>query len=211
MVRISFILLLSVFICQLAQRRTFARPRAAFECTTRQEAEDLAIVEAKEYRFHQAMVRLGICALQQDQVEKANEKMFERQTKGKENLSGQNKFQEGVSWLEKAAALGDPEAKNNLAILHSKGIVEQIQGELRPDHKKALSLFLEAASDGCADAQFNLAVMHDTGRGGVVIADPTAAAHWFQQVCIQSRIQRRSTFICSHGLMASVSCPLFEN
>jgi hypothetical protein len=33
-----------------------AKQPAAFECTERQEAEDLASIAAKEYRYHQAMV-----------------------------------------------------------------------------------------------------------------------------------------------------------
>ena len=36
----------------------------AFECTPRQEAEDLQAIAEEEYRYHGAMVRLGVCALQ---------------------------------------------------------------------------------------------------------------------------------------------------
>ena len=37
---------------------TFAEAKqpAAFECTERQEAEDLAVIAGKEHRYHQAMV-----------------------------------------------------------------------------------------------------------------------------------------------------------
>jgi hypothetical protein len=68
-----------------------AKPSVVFECTPRQEAEDLEAIAKESYRYHQNMVRLGICALRNDDVET------------------------GRDWLEKAAyGHNDPEAKNNL-------------------------------------------------------------------------------------------------
>jgi len=156
-----------------------AKITSAFECTARQEAEDLAAIEAKEHRYHQSMVRLGICALK---LAEQGDDGVKDSFRVKKESSHNNKLAEGVRWLEKAASLGNPEAKNNLAILLSKGHGVPTLDDRKPDHKKALAYYLEAAEDGCADAQFNLGVIFDTGRGGVVTADAAAAAHWFSQV-----------------------------
>ena len=136
----------------------------AFECTPRQEAEDLQAIAEEEYRYHGAMVRLGVCALQQNTAAKEKE---------------------GRQWLEKAAALGDPEAKNNLAIMYARGGV----AELPRDPRRAHDLYLEAAEDGCADAMHNLGIMYDSGRGGVVKADAAAAAHWFFQAAEKNHFE----------------------
>lgn len=149
-----------------------AKRKVAFECTERQETEDLAAIEAKEHRYHQSMVRLGLCALQLAEDDTSPEGRLQSGV-----ALRKKKLLEGVAWLEKAASLDDPEAKNNLAILYSKG-----HGVGKQDHTKAHAYFLEAAGDGCADAQFNLGALYDTGRDGVVTADAAAAAHWFSQV-----------------------------
>ena len=143
-----------------------SKPDVAFECTARQEEEDRASVAAKEYRYHGAMVRLGLCALQQGTAAKALE---------------------GREWLEKAAELGDPEAKNNLAVMYAKG---GVAGPPRAP-QKAHDLYVEAALEGCADAMHNLGISYDTGRlgGGVVERDPAQAAHWFSQAAEKNHFE----------------------
>jgi TPR repeat protein len=131
------------------QTHVQAKIPVAFECTKRQAEEDHAMIASNEYRFHQAMVRLGVCALRADKID------------------------EGRIWLEKAAALGDPEAMNNLAVMFSGGI------GLEQDLARAHQLFLDAADQGCSDAMHNLGIMYDTGRGGFVSANATKAASWF--------------------------------
>ena len=172
--RISFVayvlLLLSTCLSQAAGKKA-----VAFECTARQEAEDLAAVAAEDYRYSGAIVRLGVCALKADKVAV------------------------GIGWLERAAALGDPEAKNNLAVALAEG-----HGVPR-DPDKAHALYLEAAGDGCSDAMYNLGVMYDTGRGGVVAADAGAAAHWFSQV---RRSEAKTCRRCSATLCCWATCVL---
>mmetsp|Transcript_15981 Transcript_15981/g.31900 ORF Transcript_15981/g.31900 Transcript_15981/m.31900 type:complete len:312 (-) Transcript_15981:208-1143(-) len=175
-------------MCALRDKMNMATAKitSAFECTARQEAEDLSAIEAKEHRYHQSMVRLGICALKlAEQGDDGAKDSF----RVKKESSHNNKLAEGVRWLEKAASLGNPEAKNNLAILLSKGHGVPTLDDRKPDHKKALAYYLEAAEDGCADAQFNLGVIFDTGRGGVVTADAAAAAHWFSQAADRNHLE----------------------
>ena len=133
--------------------RDLACPPAdtAFECTKRQEKEDLQKIEEDDDAH--AMVRLAVCYLQNEREDDA------------------------VDLLEKAAIHGNPEAKNNLAILYANG-----QG-LEQDVEMARQLYEESAEGGCRDAMHNLGIMHDTGRGhgrihvdGVVRGKPARLA-----------------------------------
>lgn len=161
-IRAAFLLLM---LCSSTKLRAVeAAATTAFECTVRQEEEDLAAIEAEEYRYHGAMVRLGVCALQQGTAAKAAE---------------------GREWLEKAAALGDPEAKNNLGTMYARGGV----AGLPLDPQRAHDLYLEAAMDGCADAMHNLGITYDTGRGGVVAQNAEEAAHWFFQAAEKNHFE----------------------
>lgn len=158
------VLMLLLSIPRVAPKRS-----VAFECTARQEAEDLAAISTKEYRYSQAMVRLAICALYDGSSEKLSE---------------------AVVWLEQAAALGNAEAKNNLGVLRARGHGVQLDLEI------AHALYIDAAGEGCSDAMHNLGVEYDTGRGAVA-KDPVAAAHWFSQVPILVFFLKQRCKLCA--------------
>ena len=138
--------------------RDLACPPAdtAFECTKRQEKEDLQKIEEDDDAH--AMVRLAVCYLQNEREDDA------------------------VDLLEKAAIHGNPEAKNNLAILYANG-----QG-LEQDVEMARQLYEESAEGGCRDAMHNLGIMHDTGRG-LPAPDVEAAAYWFAMAADKGHIE----------------------
>ena len=144
LLRTAILLLLSMAPYHQGQ----AKPSTLFECTLRQEAEDLAAIKNEDYRYSQAMVRLGLCALRAGATTTGG---------GGSGIGGSDdggageraaKIAQGREWLEKAAGLGDPEAKNNLATMYAEG-----HGGLALDLAKAKELYLEAAGDGCADVR----------------------------------------------------------
>lgn len=68
---------------------------------------------------------------------------------------------QAVSWYEKAAAQGQPQALHNLAISHERGELGQTK-----DEAKARGMYAQNATRDFAPSIFNLAMMMIEGRGG---------------------------------------------
>ncbi len=88
-----------------------------------------------------------------------------------QGLAGPRRPEEGVAWLEKAAAQGDVEAGYNLGVAYYLG------DGVAQDDARAFTLFEAAARQGHDGATFNLAAMYRDGRG--TGRDPGAAVKWF--------------------------------
>lgn len=65
-----------------------------------------------------------------------------------------------AQWYARAAAQGNNDARNNLAMLYLGGF-----GDQSVDFKKAAALFSDAAAEGHVQAHYNLALLYRAGRG----------------------------------------------
>lgn len=77
---------------------------------------------------------------------------------------------EGVAWLRRAAAAGEPSAFWLLGVAHLRGLGVAV------DAARARVLFQAAAGAGLAEAQLELAALFTRGLGGA--RDEAAAARW---------------------------------
>jgi localization factor PodJL len=91
---------------------------------------------------------------------------------GLQQLSGPNKAQ-AVSWLERAAASGEPVAQYRLGTLYAEGRA------VPADQAKAFRWYLAAAQGGNRKAMSNLALAYAQGTGSA--KNPVEAARWFSK------------------------------
>ncbi len=80
---------------------------------------------------------------------------------------------EAETLLKELAALGDPEAQNNLGVLY------QIGQSGRPNYSRAIFWYRKSAAKGFAKAQFNLGQLFKKGLG--VPMDFLIAYKWFKR------------------------------
>jgi TPR repeat protein len=80
---------------------------------------------------------------------------------------------EAFLWYQKASSLGDPIAKNNIAIMYQDGI------SVSQDYVKAKELFLESSEMGLVIAQYSLGNMYYNGLG--VEKDYEKAYSWYMK------------------------------
>ena len=108
----------------------------------------------------------------------------------------QGKQQEGIKMWKKAAELGDGNAQTNLnkyetakeeqendtakaMMLYDMGLMSAQSG----NHEQAMTFWKESAELGLKEAQYNLGVMYNKGRG--VSMNFKEAAYWYQQAADQ--------------------------
>jgi len=98
--------------------------------------------------------------------------MFELALTLDENSSSAADLEEALSWYEKAAASGLPDAQNSLGVkfLNGEGVVA--------NETTARYWFRKAAAGGSLDAMHNLGVLYEEGLG--VSADIDTAIHWYR-------------------------------
>ena len=85
---------------------------------------------------------------------------------GQRRLAAPDDLKRAVRYLGVAVDAGDPDAMNVLGSLYMRGGVTHASGEtFSLDFVAAAALFKQAGARGCAAADFNLAVCHETGAG----------------------------------------------
>ncbi len=145
---------------------------------------------AADQRQHQATGNLGYCYLHglgvpQDYKEAV--RLFERAALFGNNFAANNlghcyelglgveqDFEKAFSEYSHAAAAGLALAKCNLGSLIKRGL-----GVKARDPRRALQWFREAAELGCADADYELGLLHEEGE--VVKTDQAAALRFYQK------------------------------
>lgn len=90
------------------------------------------------------------------------------------NLYAKGNYEEAVPLFRQLAAKGDPTACYYLAEMYSKGL-----GGLPKDYVEAFGLYERAARYDYAEAQYQVAVMYEEGRG--VLKDEKKAASWYEK------------------------------
>ena len=93
----------------------------------------------------------------------------------RDGLGVEKNTAQAKAWFEKAAAQNHDGAQNNLAHL--------LLGEEQPDYEKINGLFRAAAEAGNAEAQFNLGLGYDKGRGLPV--DNDLKRQWYEKAATQ--------------------------
>ncbi|MBO7081127.1 MAG: sel1 repeat family protein [Neisseriaceae bacterium] len=98
-----------------------------------------------------------------------------------------------LSYYQKAALKGHPEAQFNLAVMYNTG-----EGTERDESKAAL-WYEKAALQGHANAQYNLGVMYDRGTG--VLQSYDRAIEWYEKAASQGVASASNNlgFIYSRG------------
>lgn len=76
----------------------------------------------------------------------------------RQGLGVQQDDKEAYTWFSKSAAQGDPQGCSQLAEMCLQGLGCDV------DNSRALQLFRQAAELGHSDAQYNLAMLYETGR-----------------------------------------------
>lgn len=104
----------------------------------------------------------------QNNVE-AQSKLGEIYYSSKEDLA--NKYQDALTWFEKAAAAGNEKAQYYLGLMYYQG-----KG-VKADYNKAVEWFTKSANAGNEKAQYYLGVCYYYGKG--VAKDTVAAKDWF--------------------------------
>lgn len=87
-------------------------------------------------------------------------------------LTGNPDISKALPWYEAAVKQKNPQAAFRLGVFHLEGI------GMAKDERKAAELFLEAARQNYARAQYNLGCMYAAGLGGL-LKDESAAVYWF--------------------------------
>jgi TPR repeat protein len=121
-------------------------------------------------------------------------------------LGTEKDYSEAAKWYQKAAIKGEKEAQKRLLEMKKKGrnanshppIPENYTGNItepqtqfdigvmyykgigKPNSSKAYTWFLEAAEQGCADAQFNLGLQLSSGEGKGMPRHYSLAYMWFE-------------------------------
>lgn len=86
-------------------------------------------------------------------------------------LKNQEDYTEALSWLRKAADLGNADAMTKLGMMHYKG-----EG-VKPDHAEAMKLFRIAAENGDTQGMIYIGDLYLTGQG--VAADYSEGISWY--------------------------------
>ena len=94
-----------------------------------------------------------------------------------------------VKGIKNLIEVNNANAFYNLAGYYARG-----DGGMPQDWAKANELLLKAGELGCAEAYFNLGVLHDTGRG--VEMDKKKAIHYFEFAAMNGNVKARRNLGC---------------
>jgi len=90
------------------------------------------------------------------------------------NFFAKGQYTNALPIFIKLAEQGDPASSGYLAKMYSKGL-----GGLPQDNIEAFGLYERAASNNYAEAQYQLAVMYEEGRG--ILEDEDKAVFWYEK------------------------------
>ena len=99
--------------------------------------------------------------------------IYKGETGRKNQPKGLQLFFKSVGGLKNLAEAGDPDSRSKLGILYARGV------GVNKDLAEAAKLFEQAAREGHAKAQVDLAAAYLLGNG--VDRNPTTAGHWFEK------------------------------
>ncbi len=85
---------------------------------------------------------------------------------------------EAVRWLKKSAKLGDARAQRELGTLYDRG-----EAGLKKSLRQAARYYLMAAHQDLPDAQYNIAVMYEDGKG---VDQDLTSAYMFYTLAIEN-------------------------
>ena len=131
-----------------------------------------AYLRAANLGFSKAMVRLGVV------------------------YALEKKMHQAVSWLTKAAALGDSDAEYQLGLINEQGLGQS------PEVAEAIQYYRQAATNGHAKAMLALARLYQEGVG--VNKDLAQAAGYYKQLAQQDNpdAQYQLGLFCVYGALS---------